>query len=93
MMSATGPTPAASTAGQPLGWQARKSASTRLQIVEAALRCFVDHGYFRTTTALIAGSAVSFLKRRDQAPKRRVLRDLEARLDELAGSPDQRTEI
>jgi len=56
-MSAHGPTPASPSAGQPLGWQARKSASTRLQIIEAALRCFVDLGYFRTTTGLIAGNA------------------------------------
>jgi AcrR family transcriptional regulator len=40
-----------------MGWQARKSASTRQQIVAATLRCFVDFGYFRTTTALIAGQA------------------------------------
>jgi len=36
------------------GWQAQKSASTRLQIVEAALRCFVELGYARTTTTVIA---------------------------------------
>jgi AcrR family transcriptional regulator len=56
-MPAHGPTPACPTAAQPLGWQARKSASTRLQIVEATLRCFIDLGYFRTTTALIASNA------------------------------------
>jgi AcrR family transcriptional regulator len=56
-MSAHGPTPASPTAGQPLGWQARKSASTRLQIIEAALRCFIDLGYFRTTTAVVASNA------------------------------------
>jgi AcrR family transcriptional regulator len=39
------------------GWQARKSASTRLQIVEATLRCFSRLGYSRTTTAAIAEEA------------------------------------
>jgi AcrR family transcriptional regulator len=39
------------------GWQARKSASTRLQIVEATLRCFVKLGYFHTTTPAIAEEA------------------------------------
>jgi AcrR family transcriptional regulator len=39
------------------GWQAQKSASTRLQIVEAALRCFVELGYARTTTTVIAEKA------------------------------------
>jgi len=38
------------------------------------------------------GCAVSFLKHRDRAPKRRVLRYLEARLDELARSPDHRAQ-
>ena len=41
----------------PTGWQAQKSASTRLQIVEAALRCFVELGYARTTTTAIAEKA------------------------------------
>jgi AcrR family transcriptional regulator len=41
----------------PLGWQAQKSASTRTQIVEAAIKCFIDHGYSRTTTTLIAEKA------------------------------------
>jgi len=40
-----------------LGWQAQKSASTRTQIIEAAIRCFVDYGYSRTTTTLIAETA------------------------------------
>ncbi len=45
-------------AGQePLGWQAQKSASTRLQIVESALRCVVDLGYSCTTTTVIAEKA------------------------------------
>lgn len=42
---------------QPGNWQARKSASTRLQIVEATLRCFVKLGYFHTTTPAIAEEA------------------------------------
>lgn len=42
---------------EPSGWQAQKSASTRLQIVEAALRCFVDLGYSDTTTTVIADKA------------------------------------
>ena len=40
-----------------LGWQAQKSASTRTQITEAAIRCFVEYGYSRTTTTLIAQKA------------------------------------
>ncbi len=46
-----------STEPEPSGWQAQKSASTRLQIVEAALRCFVDLGYSGTTTTVIAEKA------------------------------------
>ncbi len=42
---------------EPSGWQAQKSASTRLQIVEAALRCFVELGYSGTTTTVIANRA------------------------------------
>jgi AcrR family transcriptional regulator len=41
----------------PAGWQAQKSASTRLQIVESALRCVVDLGYSCTTTTVIAEKA------------------------------------
>ena len=41
----------------PLGWQAQKSASTRNLIVEAAVKCFVDLGYARTTTTVIAEKA------------------------------------
>jgi len=41
----------------PAGWQAQKSASTRNLIVEAAIRCFVELGYARTTTAVIAQRA------------------------------------
>jgi len=40
-----------------LGWQAQKSASTRNLILEAAIKCFVDFGYARTTTTLIAKKA------------------------------------
>lgn len=41
----------------PSGWQARKSAATRLQILEATLRCFTRLGYFHTTTPAIAAEA------------------------------------
>ena len=40
-----------------LSWQAQKSASTRTQITEAAIKCFVEYGYSRTTTTLIAQKA------------------------------------
>ena len=40
-----------------LGWQAQKSASTRNLILEAAIKCFVELGYARTTTTLIAKKA------------------------------------
>ncbi len=40
-----------------LGWQAQKSASTRTQIVEAAISCFIESGYSRTTTTLISEKA------------------------------------
>ena len=39
------------------GWQAEKSALTRQAILEAAVRCFVEHGYAKTTTAMIAEEA------------------------------------
>lgn len=39
------------------GWQAQKSASTRNLIIEAAIKCFVDLGYARTTTTVIAKEA------------------------------------
>lgn len=38
-------------------WQARKSASTRTLILEAAIACFYSTGYARTTTTLIADRA------------------------------------
>jgi AcrR family transcriptional regulator len=39
------------------GWQAQKSASTRNLIIDAAIKCFVDLGYARTTTTAIAERA------------------------------------
>lgn len=39
------------------GWQAEKSAMTRTAILEAAISCFVEHGYGQTTTSLIAEHA------------------------------------
>lgn len=48
---------AAPEPAESLGWQAQKSASTRNLIAEAAIRCFVDYGYSRTTTTLIAQKA------------------------------------
>ena len=41
----------------PIGWQAQKSASTRTQIIESAIKCLVELGYARTTTAVIADKA------------------------------------
>ena len=40
-----------------LGWQAQKSASTRNLIIEAAIKCFLELGYARTTTTVIAEKA------------------------------------
>ncbi len=40
--------------GQANGKQALKSATTRTQIVDAAIHCLVDHGYANTTTPRIA---------------------------------------
>jgi len=54
------PSPIADEHDEPaqiLGWQAQKSASTRTQIIEAAIKCFIEHGYSRTTTTLIAEKA------------------------------------
>lgn len=39
------------------GWQARKSAATRDQIVSAAIRCIVESSYSKTTTMKIAEKA------------------------------------
>ena len=49
----------ADAAEQPAGagWQAQKSASTRNLIIDAAIKCFVDLGYARTTTTAIAERA------------------------------------
>lgn len=41
----------------PTTWQAQKSASTRNQIIDAAIECFVKLGYGRTTTTVIAERA------------------------------------
>lgn len=38
-------------------WQARKSASTRILILDAAIDCFYSTGYARTTTTKIADRA------------------------------------
>ncbi len=42
---------------QATSWQAQKSAATRNLIVEAAIDCFVELGYARTTTTRIAEAA------------------------------------
>lgn len=39
------------------GWQQRKSAQTRVAIMEAAIDCLERHGYAGTTTQLIAETA------------------------------------
>ncbi|WP_354694698.1 TetR/AcrR family transcriptional regulator [Elongatibacter sediminis] len=39
------------------GWQARKSAATRDQIISAAIRCIVESSYSKTTTMKIAAKA------------------------------------
>jgi AcrR family transcriptional regulator len=39
------------------GWQQRKSAQTRVGILDAAIDCLATHGYARTTTQLIAETA------------------------------------
>jgi AcrR family transcriptional regulator len=44
-------------APEPTGWQAQKSAATRNLIVGAAIDCFVNLGYARTTTTVIAETA------------------------------------
>jgi AcrR family transcriptional regulator len=38
-------------------WQQRKSAQTRISILDAAIDCLATHGYARTTTQLIAETA------------------------------------
>lgn len=42
---------------EPIGWQAQKSAATRNLIVDAAIKCFIELGYSRTTTTAIAEQA------------------------------------
>ena len=39
------------------GWQQRKSAQTRISILEAAIDCLATYGYARTTTQLVAETA------------------------------------
>jgi AcrR family transcriptional regulator len=39
------------------GWQKRKSAQTRVGILDAAIDCLATHGYAHTTTQLIAETA------------------------------------
>lgn len=39
------------------GWQERKSAQTRIALLEAGVRCLAESGYARTTTQLVAASA------------------------------------
>lgn len=39
------------------GWQRRKSAQTRIAILEAALKCLAEIGYARTTTKVVADAA------------------------------------
>ncbi len=58
-MAANGEGSGGSTAqaAVPVGWQAQKSASTRTQIIESAIKCLVELGYARTTTAVIADKA------------------------------------
>jgi AcrR family transcriptional regulator len=56
-MAENAPDLAPQAAPQSLGWQAQKSASTRNLIIEAAIKCFVDLGYARTTTTVIAERA------------------------------------
>ncbi len=53
-MAAKGNNAARKAAQNPDSWQAQKSASTRNQIVEAAIKAFVKLGYANTTTTHIA---------------------------------------
>lgn len=39
------------------GWQKRKSAQTRIAVLDAAVECLATQGYSRTTTQLIAQTA------------------------------------
>ncbi|MCS6947673.1 MAG: TetR/AcrR family transcriptional regulator [Steroidobacteraceae bacterium] len=49
--------PGAGSTPAPAGWQAQKSAATRQLIIDAAIACFVQLGYARTTTTEIAKRA------------------------------------
>ena len=51
-----GKTPIVNQPGGPgeIGWQARKSAETRDQIVNAAILCIIELGYSKTTTMKIS---------------------------------------
>lgn len=40
-----------------VGWQERKSAQTRIALLEAAVQCLANYGYARTTTQLVASTA------------------------------------
>ena len=56
-MGAKGDRKTRQSAQNPDSWQAQKSASTRNQIVEAAIKAFVKLGYANTTTTHIAAQA------------------------------------
>ena len=49
--------PAALGDGEPVRWQQRKSAQTRLKMLEAAVDCLVEDGYQGLTTAKVAERA------------------------------------
>lgn len=54
MLAAMRPTP---LADEPVRWQQRKSAQTRLKMLEAAVDCLVSGGYAGLTTAQVAERA------------------------------------
>jgi AcrR family transcriptional regulator len=56
-MAAKAEKAARAAAQNPDSWQAQKSASTRKQIIEAAIKAFVSLGYANTTTTHIAEQA------------------------------------
>lgn len=49
--------PAGLGAGEPVRWQQRKAAQTRLRMLEAAVDCLVEGGYQGLTTAQVAERA------------------------------------
>lgn len=49
--------PASLGEGEPVRWQQRKSAQTRLKMLEAAVDCLVESGYQGLTTAQVAERA------------------------------------